>query len=86
MAAIDYYVSIPWREPIPDEQTDSGLNNGTAPANAGADYIELRMRVQDGSSNPTGLTRKDVIHALEDFERYIIQGGQLGTGINLPVS
>jgi hypothetical protein len=84
MAAIDYFVSVPFREPIPDEQTDSGLNNGTT--SSANDYIELRMRVQDGSSNPTGLTRKDVIHALEDFERYIIQGGQLGTGINLPVS
>ena len=86
MAAIDYYVSIPFREPIPDDLTDSGLNFGTASANSGNDYIELRMRVQDGSNNPTGLTRRDVVMALERFERYVIQGGSLGTGVDVPVS
>jgi hypothetical protein len=133
MAILDYYVSIPGREVVQGELTDSGMNNGTAPANTlaayttdkaafeaalatlvadgasptqahvttannayttfkgdlvapGTDFIELRFRITDPSSNPTNMQRRDVLLALKAFERYVIDGGQLGTGINLPVS
>jgi hypothetical protein len=133
MAILDYYVSIPGREVVQGELTDSGMNNGTAPANTnasyttdktafeaalatlvadgasptqahvtaansayttfkgdlvapGTDFIELRFRITDPSSNPTNMQRRDVLLACEAFKRYVIDGGQLGTGINLPVS
>lgn len=82
MAAIDYFVSIPFRQ-LPRGFTDNAnMHSGTA--STAGDYIELRMRVQDGSSVATGLTKRDVIMAMEAFERWLIEGGLTGNGTNVP--
>lgn len=82
MAAIDYFVSIPFRELPHGNTDDANLHSGTA--TSANDYIELRMRVQDGASAATGLTKKDVYKALEAFERWIHNGGLTGNGTNVP--
>lgn len=82
MALTNYYVSIPKRELVPDVNSLNNLHSGTS--STSTDFIELRMMIDDGSA-PTGLTRKDVIRALEDvFMRWILQGGLIGDGTNVP--
>ena len=70
MAAVNVFVSIPKREvgqggELEDDRFDSGA------ASTATDFIELRMMTNDGT-NPTNLTRKDVLIALDAFERFII--------------
>jgi hypothetical protein len=82
VALTNYYVSIPQRRLVPDVNTKSNLHSGTSATTT--DFIELRMMINDGA-NPTGLTRLDVIAALEDvFTRWILEGGLAGDGVNVP--
>ncbi len=82
MAAIDYYVSVPFRRVASGDLNNAGLHSGVT--SSSSDYIELRMRVQDGSSVKTGLTKLDVYNALCVFDRWIIEGGLIGDGTNVP--
>jgi hypothetical protein len=52
----------------------------------GGDWIELRVRTTDPVSGATKIDRRDIIVALKAFERFVINGGKLGTDANLPVS
>lgn len=82
MAAINYYVSIPFRQ-LPQGGTDNAhMHSGTS--SSSSDFIELRMQVQTGADVATGLTKRDVIMAMEVFERWIIEGGLTGNGTNVP--
>lgn len=83
MAATNYFVSIPNRRMISSDLDDSKYTSGTA--TTATDLIELRMQTADSGAAATGLTRKDVLMALKSFERWILQGGLLHNGTNLPV-
>jgi hypothetical protein len=69
----DFYCSV---NPGTGAHGMSDLTNGTS--TTAADKIELRM-------DQTAVTRLDVIRALEQFKRWIIQGGLKGAGANLPL-
>ncbi len=58
------------------------VNAGTTTVGTAAD-VELRIQTNDGS-NPTGITRQDVILALEKLEAYIAAGGNNHAGTFLP--
>lgn len=83
MAAIDYFVSVPFREIVGGDTFNQNMNSGTS--SSANDYIELRMRVQDGSSVATGLTKRDVRIALKAFDRWLVEGGLIGDGTNVPI-
>lgn len=78
----DVFISVPKREMIGGELTDSGYTTGTS--STATDYIELRIQTDTGSG-ATGVTRRDVLVALKGLERFIINGGKLGTDANLPI-
>lgn len=78
----DYFVSIPKRRLLSSDMDDSKYTSGTS--STATDYIELRMQTDTGSG-ATGVTRKDVIMALEAFKRWVLQGGLLRDGTNIPL-
>lgn len=81
MAAVDHFVSIPFRRLVRNDLDNSGLHSGTS--STATDFIELRWQSNDGT-NPTGVTRQDVLIALEVFERFIKEGGIVGDGTDVP--
>jgi hypothetical protein len=82
MVATNWFVSVPFREVVGGETNNAGLHSGTS--TSGADFIELRMMQYTTGTTSTGLTRKDVLIALEVFERWILESGLIGDGANLP--
>lgn len=79
--ATDHFVSIPKRELPGGVLDNSALHSGTS--STAADFIELRWQSNDGS-DPTGVTKKDILVALEVFERFIIEGGIVSDGTDVP--
>lgn len=69
----DYFMSV--NPGLGASQMRDVENSGTS--STAGDKIELRM-------DQSAVTRMDVIHALETFKRWIIQGGLKGAGANLP--
>lgn len=78
----DHFVSIPKRRLIHNDLDNSGLHSGTS--STATDFIELRWQ-SDTGSGATGVTRQDILIALEVFERFIIEGGITGNGADVPV-
>lgn len=71
----DYYASVKAGAEGANGYSDV-TNSGTS--STAGDTIELRM-------DQTAVTRMDVLHALEVFKRWIINGGLNGAGANLPI-
>ncbi len=71
--ATQYYASVNDMDTVAKDVAHAGTS-GTA-----ADIIELRMG--DGTYVPT---QREVLNALEIFERWIIENGLDGAGANLP--
>lgn len=61
---------------------DGSITAGTS-SNGGNSDIEIRMQIVNGAT-ATGLTRQDVILALDQFKNFISEGGINGAGANLP--
>ncbi len=83
MTATNYFVSIPFRRLVRDDFDNSGTHSGTS--STATDFIELRMMKYTTGTTATGLTRQDVMIALEVFERWIKEGGLISDGTNLPI-
>jgi hypothetical protein len=79
MAAVNYYLGLKRGDSF-----DVGkVVAGTSTVGASAD-VELRIQINNGSAD-TGITKLDVLKALELLEAYIAQGGVPGDGgANLP--
>lgn len=83
MAATNYFVSVPNREVISGDDNNAGIDFGAS--SSASDFIELRIMTNTGSAS-TGVTKLDVVRALEVFKRWIIEGGQTtGTDSGLPI-
>lgn len=82
MALTNFFLSIGSAKNETDMQ-DNRFTAGTS--STSTDHIELRMMTDDGAAGATGLTRFQVIKALEEFVRWIKNGGEKGAGANLPV-
>lgn len=78
MAALNYFAGV----------KRGGVNNvnqvsgGSATVGTAVD-VEVRMQINDGAT-ATGLTRKDVLIALDQIRAYIESGGNNHSGANLP--
>lgn len=78
--AVNYYLYVA------RGKTDQPGNVTSATASGGtAGDIELRMQIDNGTGT-TGLTKKDVLLAMELFEQYILSNWPTGSGqgTNLP--
>lgn len=82
MAQLNYYVGL--KRGVGTNLKGSNLVAGTASAGTAVD-VELNMQITNVSTN-TGLTKKDVILALEAFKKYILSNAvDFGpAGVNLP--
>lgn len=69
MALTNVYVSQSKREGVKGLVEDDDLVSGSSSTSAA--FFELRMMTNDGSA-VTNITRKDVLQALENFERFVI--------------
>lgn len=69
----DYYMSVNHGD---DSDMRDVVSAGTS--STAADKIELRF-------DQTAVTRLDLIRAIHNFERWIMNGGLNGAGANLPV-
>ncbi len=78
--AVNYYLYVARGKTDNPGNVTSATSSG-----ATAGDIELRMQIDNGTTT-TGLTKKDVLIALELFEQYIITNWPTGTGqgANLP--
>ncbi|MDR3562050.1 MAG: hypothetical protein P4N59_11530 [Negativicutes bacterium] len=56
--------------------------SGTASNGTGSD-VELRIQINNGT-NATGITKNDVLRAMEKFAEYLEAGGPNHAGTNLP--
>ena len=79
MPAANFYLGVKRGDPL----NIGVVNAGTTTFGTAAD-VEIRIQTNDGS-NPTGITREDVINALCKLEAYIAGGGLNHAGTYLPV-
>lgn len=82
MTATNWFVSIPFRRVVLGDTVNSSMHSGTS--SSATDFIELRMMEYTTGTTSTGLTRNDVIMALETFRRWVLEGGLLSDGTNVP--
>ena len=85
MAANNYYLGLTRAQA---DVTNSENVVGTISVNAGpaqgtAADIELRIQTDTGTG-PSGITRRQVLVALEIFKQYIESGGSAHAGTYLP--
>ncbi len=83
MTATNYFVSVPFREVVGGILNKGGMHSGTS--TSANDFIELRMMRYTTGTTETGVTRKDVINALHAFEKWVLDGGLLQNGTNVPL-
>lgn len=77
MAAVDYYLGWARGQGINPGQVVAGVAS-----NGAASDVELRIQINNGTSN-TGITRLDVINALQAIKAYLI-GNVPSGGADLP--
>lgn len=80
MAAVNYYIGIKRQFSL----IQGNVNAGTATAGTAVD-VEVRMQINDGST-ATGLTKKDVIVALDTLKKWVNENGLNHAGANLPAN
>ncbi len=78
MAALNYFIGVKRG----DLYDPGKVVIGTASAGTAVD-VEVNMQINDGT-NATGLTRKDVVLALNALRSYVIAGGLDAKGVDLP--
>ena len=81
MALTNLFVSLVNNEGSHLDTTTSTMHAGTS--STSADHVELRMMTNDGT-NPTNITKLQVIKAMEKFIRHLKNNGLLGDGSNVP--
>lgn len=82
MAATNVYVSAGVKREI-EVLSDDELTTGTS--GSATHFVELRIMTADASAVATGITIADVRKVLQAFERFLDNGGLLGTDANLPI-
>jgi hypothetical protein len=85
MAANNYYLGLKMSEStvnIDSVVTSATTNAG--PGNGTASDVELRIQTDSGSG-ANGITRKDVLLAIETLKAFIESGNPTNSGANLPV-
>ncbi len=75
---VNYYIGVKRGDPL----NIQNVQTSTSTLGSAAD-IELRMQIDNGTST-TGLTRKDVLIAMEILEAFIESAGLQHAGATLP--
>ena len=82
MALTNLYASVVDNEFSFLDTTTSNMHAGTS--STSTDHVEVRMMTNDGT-NPTNITKFQVIKALEKIIRHLKNGGLVADGTNVPI-
>lgn len=85
MAASNIFISSGQaREVVGGETNNANIGSGTSAITE--DYIELRVQtVEEDGTTKTGVTKLDIIKFLTVIKRWLIEGGLVGDGTNVPI-